>query len=214
MHAPAAPHVLLALVSLSAFPGTGSGQPSWAAPGLVPEVSMQTSASDCIRGLVTQEETRAAISVVRRLTGLTWEQLARVFGVARRSLHFWANGKPMNRSNEERVHRLLSAIRQADRGSAELNRAMLMDDLDGVIPIDLLTQRRYDEFLLLVGKSPGRKRLTLRPLSQETKDARRPPPPDRLVDALQDPVDVKPGRGRAARTVKQTRRDRDGHGRE
>ena len=36
--------------------------------------------------MADRSETRAAISEFRRLAGLTWEQLARVFGVSRRSL--------------------------------------------------------------------------------------------------------------------------------
>ena len=37
----------------------------------------------------------AAIGELRRLSGLTWDQLARLFNLSRRSLHFWASGKPM-----------------------------------------------------------------------------------------------------------------------
>src|SRR4051812_580671 len=42
----------------------------------------------------------AAIAELRRLTGFTWDQLARLFHVSRRSLHFWASGKIMTPANE------------------------------------------------------------------------------------------------------------------
>jgi len=151
----------------------------------------------------------AAISELRRLAGLTWEQLARVFGVARRSLHFWASGKPINATNEERLRRLLAVVRQADRGAADTNRAMLFRDHDGVLPIDLLTEARFDEFLALVGTGPGRRRLELTPLSAEARAARKPPAPEELVDALHDRVHRDVGRGRAARTVRNKQRGRD-----
>jgi DNA-binding transcriptional regulator YiaG len=44
-----------------------------------------------------------ALSELRRLSGLSWEQLARMLGVSRRALHFWASGKAMARSNEEHL---------------------------------------------------------------------------------------------------------------
>ena len=65
--------------------------------------------------MADRRQTRAAVSEFRRLAGLTWEQLARVFGVARRSLHFWASGPPINAGNEEHLRRLLAVLRQADR---------------------------------------------------------------------------------------------------
>jgi transcriptional regulator with XRE-family HTH domain len=141
-----------------------------------------------------EEATRSAVMEVRRLSGLTWEQLARLFGVARRSLHFWASGKRLNAVNEERLRRLLAVLRKADRGFAVLNRAMLLEDRDGVIPLDLLVGGEYDAFLELVGAGSGRRKLKPAPLSPEARATRRPPPPDELVGALQDRVHFEKGR--------------------
>ena len=61
----------------------------------------------------------AAIGELRRLSGLTWDQLARIFSVSRRSLHFWASGKPMtpatrNTSSESlRLSGRSTVVRQA-----------------------------------------------------------------------------------------------------
>lgn len=144
---------------------------------------------------------------------MTWEQLARVFGVSRRSLHFWASGQPINAPNEEHLRRLLAVLRQADRGSAQGNREMLLHERNGIIPLDLLSEKRHDEFLQLVGEGPGRRHIKLTPLSREAREARearKPLPPEQLIDALQDRVHRDPGRGRAARTVRTMRRGRDG----
>jgi len=144
----------------------------------------------------------AAIMELRRLAGLTWEQLADLLDVARRSLHFWASGKPVNAANEERLRRVLAAVRQADRGSAALNRMLLLQDRDGVVPLDLLVRCEFDAFLKLVGEGPGRREPKLTPLSPEAREARKPLPPEELVGALQDRVHIDVGKARAARSAK------------
>ena len=39
---------------------------------------------------------RDGIFELRRLTGFTWDELALLLSVTRRSLHLWANGGPIN----------------------------------------------------------------------------------------------------------------------
>ena len=68
--------------------------------------------------LTAVEQSAAAIAELRRLCGFTWDQLARLFNVSRRSLHFWASGKAMSPANEEHLQRVLSVLRRIDRGSA------------------------------------------------------------------------------------------------
>jgi transcriptional regulator with XRE-family HTH domain len=123
------------------------------------------------------QSTSSAIMELRRLSGLTWEQLASLFNVARRSLHFWASGKPVNAPNEERLRRVLAVVRKADRGFAAKNRAMLLEDRDGVVPFDLLARGEYETFIELVGTGPGRREVKLAPLSPKALEARRPQRP-------------------------------------
>ena len=158
-------------------------------------VLVQTSA-----GGVAAEETHAeqspgtAIMELRRLSGLTWDHLARLLGVTRRSLHFWASGHPASAKNEERLYRVLAAVRRADRGGASKNRAMLFDERDGVVPFDLLERGEYDRFLAVVGPGSGRRQATPKPLSAEARSTRKPPPPEMLVGALQERVHKDKGR--------------------
>lgn len=49
-------------------------------------------------------------------------------------------------------------------------------------------------------------KLELTPLSPEAQAARRPPPPDQLVGALQDPVHIERGRLIAATPIKRKRK--------
>lgn len=91
-------------------------------PG-VPRATEQTSSGT---SLAEVEPAGVAIAELRRRSGLTWDQLARLFNVSRRALHFWASGKPMTPSNEEHLQRVLSALRKIDRGSASANRSILL----------------------------------------------------------------------------------------
>jgi transcriptional regulator with XRE-family HTH domain len=158
---------------------------------------------------VSVEATRSAIYELRRLSGLTWDQLARLFNVSRRSLHFWASGKPLNSDNQEHLQRLLSVLRKIDRGSAAENRiALLQPTPDGLLPIDLLAGARYDEVVAALGIAPARrKQITLIPLSAEAQAARKPVPPERLTGALHDNVhrDVD-----TDETIPMSREDREG----
>jgi DNA-binding transcriptional regulator YiaG len=163
----------------------------------------QTTAGAAV---VVAEPAAAAICELRRLSGFTWDQLARVFDVSRRSLHFWASGKPMLPRNEEHLQRLLSVVRKIDRGSASANRAALLGVRDdGSLPFDLLADGDYERVLSLLGQGETRKRAPPR-LSETARTARGPRPPEELVGALQDRIHPTSGRLRAAKAISATRR--------
>jgi DNA-binding transcriptional regulator YiaG len=144
----------------------------------------------------------AAIGELRRLSGLTWDQLARLFNVSRRSLHFWASGKSMTSSNEEHLQRLLGVVRKVDRGSASANRAMLLGVLeDGNLPVDLLAAGDYERVLTLFARSEGRRGLPPK-FSEVARTVRLPQSPEELVGALQDRIHRDGGIARAAKSVR------------
>ncbi len=68
----------------------------------------------------------ASLAALRELSGLTWNQLARLFGVSRRAVHFWAEGRPLTPSHEEQLQRLLAVVQELDRGTPRANRALLL----------------------------------------------------------------------------------------
>lgn len=143
-----------------------------------------------------------AIGELRRLSGLTWNQLARLFNVSRRSLHFWASGKAMAPSNQEHLQRLLAVVRKVDRGSPSINRAMLLGVRgDGNLPFDLLAAGDYESVLSLLGPGGGR-RASPPQLSEEARTARAPSSPEDLVGALQDRIHRDGGTARAAKSVR------------
>jgi DNA-binding transcriptional regulator YiaG len=153
--------------------------------------------------LLLEESSGAAIAELRRLSGLTWDQLARLFKVSRRALHFWASGKAMTSTNEEHLQRLLAVVRKVDRGSGSANRAVLLVARgDGTIPFDLLAEGQYERVASLLHHVQGLLRLMPPRLSDEANAARAPRSPEELASALQDRVHRETGAARAAKSVK------------
>ena len=144
----------------------------------------------------------AAIFAIRRLSGLTWEQIARIFGVTRRAVHFWASGKPLNDENEARVETVLSLLKRIDRGSADLNRkALIQVGSANSTTLDLLAEDKFDEAEARLGL--GIVREAKPQYSPEELASRRPPKPEDLVDAIQEPIEtVELGKSRRRRAFR------------
>ncbi len=137
--------------------------------------------------LVAANHSGSAIAELRRLSGLSWDQLANLFPVSRRALHFWASGKPMTPANEEHLQRLLSVLRKIDRGSASANRRELLAAReDSPIALDLLHEKKYDFVVSLIGTADARGRISAPKLSPHAVALRMPPSPERLLGAVQD----------------------------
>jgi len=193
-------------------PGTSSAEPNrlWEAP-YIHDYDATASGEGWVEpedeGTEQQSEaTREAVSELRRISGLTWEQLGQLFAVSRRSVHFWASGKPLNAENEKRLLQVLDIVRTADRGDARSTRSALLDVRDGTSAFDLLVDERFDEARARLGVGAGRPRPVLGELSAEARAARAPLRPEELVGAQHDRVHRDPGRARAARTVRDSRR--------
>ena len=188
-----------------AAPGTSAGAPLPPKPPVVRHTDSgeHRPESAGIRAHQSPEASPiAAISEVRRLSGLTWEQLAQLVGVSRRALHFWASGKPMSAQNAEHLQRLLAVLQRVDRGSASANRAALFAPIQGVHPFDLLVRHDYERAVRLLGANPTPARPPRSRPSAQALDARAPRPPAELVDALEDTVHQESGRVRKAKSVK------------
>lgn len=97
--------------------GTGTASSSQVQPA-----ASWTSSRDFDPGLASSESVIdekapvAALSAVvqwlHRESGLTWDQIARLFGVSRRTVHLWANGGSMN----SRHFSILSEVTKIVRG--------------------------------------------------------------------------------------------------
>ena len=152
------------------------------------------------------EATQKSLSELRRLSGLTWDQLAKLFNVSRRSLHFWASGQPLSRSNEDHLNRLLGTIRYIDRGSASLNRSLLLrPDGNGNPLFDLLIACKYEEFKQIAGAGNALQKPESGALSEEERRMRMPLPPDVLANPLPDISYRQTGKSKPARAVRSRR---------
>ena len=189
--------------------GTSSAEPTrvWEAP-FVHEADATASGLGWANSTADSEAevTRRAISELRKISGLTWEQLGMLFDVSRRSVHFWASGKPLNAGNEARLMRVLDVVREADRGNARGTRAAMFQVTEGETAFDMLVAQRFDDAREFLGRSVKRSSPTMAELSAEANAARMPLPPEELFDAKHGRVHREPGQARAARTVRNRRR--------
>ena len=177
--------VALAAVGSLSTGGTGSAPATQATRRLCPG-SAQTSA-----GLSIVEP--RAISRLRSLSGLTWDQLALLLRVSRRTVHFWASGKPMSPSNELRVRALFETVRMLDRGSARANRLMLLAPIaNGASAFDMLCADLYVDVLSALSTGSVRLARSTPSISAQARDARRPSPPIELFDDDHDRIDSPP----------------------
>lgn len=139
------------------------------------------------------------IHQLRRLTGLSWEQLARMLRTSRRSVHNWANGEAMAPVNEEKLSRTLAVIQRLDRGSVHANRDLLMSPLDdGKILVDRFAAGDLEGVLAAVGL-PGTARAERRHVDRPVQV--QPIEVATLLDARNDRVHEKDGRPLRARRV-------------
>lgn len=148
---------------------------------------------------LTAESTAEAVLEIRRLSGLTWEELGDLFDVSRRSIHHWASGRPVSAKHDKMIRQMLAAIRYLDRGDRADTRALLLavDHATEVSVLDLLKDGRFDEAMGRVegGRAPEHRRV---PLSREAWDARRQQAPALLLEAEQERPDI-PAKARAVR---------------
>lgn len=149
--------------------------------------------------------TAEAIMEIRRRSGLTWEELGDLFDVSRRSVHHWANGKPVSAKHDQTIHRMLAVFRHLDRGNQFDTRAVLLtvDQTTGVSTLDLLKDGRFNEARSRVAdvRTPEIHRT---PLSRAALDTRRPKAPAFYLGAEQERPDIPPRarRGHPKRTPK------------
>lgn len=93
----------------------------------------------------------------RRISGLTWSQIAKVFDVSARAPYHWASGKTVSAENHERLGQVVTGLRLIDRGSAEENRNLLLSSASaGQTYLDLLCSGEYELVRELAGKGAGR----------------------------------------------------------
>ncbi len=98
----------------------------------VPDVSGLQSLTD-----------QASIRWLHAESGLTWDQVGRVFGVSRRAVHLWATGGRMNAANAETLAELVALVRKLPaHNPTDRRAALLAPDPTGRSVIDRFRARQ------------------------------------------------------------------------
>ncbi|MBW0255865.1 hypothetical protein [Cellulomonas sp. PS-H5] len=107
----------------------------------------------------SQEASKAGIATLsdqeevlwlKNHSGLTWDQLGRVFGVSRRAVHLWANGGRMNEGNAAVLREFSRAVRSIAATEPDAVRAALLAvPAEGYSVVDNFRRRHA------AGDSPG-----------------------------------------------------------
>ena len=94
---------------------------------------------------------------LRRISGLTWAQIAEIFCVSARAPYLWASGNTVSAENHKRLGQVTTALRFVDRGSAEENRNLLLGSArPGQTYLDLLRNGEYGLVREIAGQGAGR----------------------------------------------------------
>lgn len=90
------------------------------------EISLELNASEI---LPSHAE---SVRWLHEASGLTWEQMGRIFGVSRRAVHFWASGGKLNASNVEALRKFATIVRNLHADTPSSRRDTLLSfDTDG-----------------------------------------------------------------------------------
>lgn len=146
---------------------------------------------------------QAALSELRQRTQLTWAQLARILGVQRRSLHFWARGERPSASNLERLMRIVGIVRAVDQGDpGETTSILLEPRRGGISAFTLLCEEKDDEVAELLTSTarerqqPAGTRRRQRPprLDRAERERRRGLSPVERIAAIREDTPSSAGR--------------------
>ncbi len=141
-----------------------------------------------------------AIAEIRRLYGLKWDEMASLFAVSRRTVHFWASGMEPTIERIQMIFDVSALLRWIDRGSASENRALLTSPgADGVTPLNLMAGGQFEAAAERLGRGAGRPYPEVP--SEEASWAKKPSPPASRVGALQDRAHPLPSRALRSKPI-------------
>lgn len=134
-------------------------------------------------GVASAPSTGEAVREIHRLSGLSWERIAGLFGVTVRSIHNWARDRGMSKASQVLVYRILAAVRRLDRGSQRENRRLLLEvgPQGGESRFEMLKDRRFDD---AVAGLPRRGGLRPRLMASRVSLAAREIQPDGFQESL------------------------------
>lgn len=115
-----------------------------------------------------------SVHSVRAKSGLTWDEIASLIGVSRRTLHNWANGARLSSANTVRWNKLAELIDRYDRGNANATRSSLLARR-------LNSRSPYEEIQRLLADKPSVSNDFSNPSARVSVTEGKPVPGGRLV---------------------------------
>ncbi len=148
------------------------------------------------------------IAELRIRAGLTYDEIGRLLGVDRRSVHFWVSGRAPETERAAQLASVLATIRYIDRGDTEATRRLLDSrGADGRCALELLRDGDHESARRLIGRGHGvRPAISPSSFSKSLIDAHRPPRPENLLGGRDEPIDDKVERGRRIQLKSQLKR--------
>jgi len=89
----------------------------------------ETECAECVneeRAYTLLPELAKSVRSLHDRSGLTWDELAHMFGVSRRTLYNWSTGGRVSASHAQAITSVIRAIHQMDTGSPQLTRSRLL----------------------------------------------------------------------------------------
>lgn len=110
---------------------------------------------------VSVDDTTENVYELRRLTGLSWIDLADLLNVDRRTLHNWIKGRNVSRRNARHIAETLALMKYVDRGSSDENAsAIFRRSVLGRTAFEEVKRGQYDEVRRSLSYGNGRTELT------------------------------------------------------
>jgi DNA-binding transcriptional regulator YiaG len=99
-------------------------------------VALRSSVAE-LRGATVSREVEEAlpdlarsVRALRRRSGLTWDELARIFGVTRRTLYNWSIGGQVSAAHAQALAQVIARVHEVDAGDPKLTRSRLLAPTD------------------------------------------------------------------------------------
>lgn len=138
----------------------------------LPAVSTRSTPANVIEPGVTAGATAEAVLELRRLSGLTWDELAGIFGVSVRAMHHWASGNTMRAEHVGHLFTVLHIVRGLSRGSSvDVRARLLAPSAAGKTGLDLLCAADGDNADLIIAALAGAGTTTGAPQASEMQAA-------------------------------------------
>lgn len=145
--------------------------------------------------------TARGILAIRQIADLTWDETAKVFGVSRRTVHLWANGRHPSGDQERKLNRVLGILSPYQSlGPSLLREKLMASSKPGTLFFDLLCNGEFEVFQEACSGADETRKFAPPPLSLEVR-GNTSPSPVLLLDALQDRP-VAAGKALANKTVR------------